>query len=61
MLTRWNFGEIGGRRRGSERRIRVRGVTKKETQLACERAAGSATVVRSIGYLRATAENPNLH
>ncbi len=30
MLARWNFGEIGGRLRGSERRIRVRGVTEKE-------------------------------
>ena len=30
QLARCNFGEIGGRRRGTERRIRVRGVTKKE-------------------------------
>ena len=29
-LARWNFGEIVGRLRGTERRIRVRSVTKKE-------------------------------
>ena len=34
MLARWNSGEIGGGRRGFERRIRVRGVTKKEPSLA---------------------------
>ena len=33
-LAPCSFGEIGGRRRGSERRISVQGLTKKETQLA---------------------------